>query len=400
MDNYKDFTAEDFAADEKFQDWVLKPDPANDAYWNHWLENHPDQQKEVDRARQLILKIREEIKPEPLRKDDFHRIWERISEKNEIVHHRSNVYNLVTRAAVAVVGLMVLIYGVAKYSQLEYKEDFVKESYKGITLELQDGTVVPLDEHSSGIISLSGDKPLARQNQNELVYEKNSELFQEEGEELIFNVLTVPYGKRFELTLSDGTHVYLNAGSSLRYPIRFPQDGSRDVYLDGEGYFIVSADVNRLFTVHTSYMDTQVHGTKFNVSSYRNDRNTFTVLVEGSVSILKDDDMNSLIMELEPGQRAVYEGGEIEIEETDVDKYTAWVEGKLLFTNDRFELILKKLERHFDVEFENQFFELNSRQFTGTFHNESLDQILAVFIAHTSFEYEQQQNKIIIKRPR
>lgn len=399
MKKYKDFAAEDFAANEKFQDWVLKSESENDAFWNQWLEEHPEKQQEVGRARDLVLKIRDGIKPERLSEDDFHKMWDRIAEKKDQSHLRTRIYRLVTRVAAVIVGMAILGYGLLNYYQRDSYEELAMESNSGITLELQDGTVVPLDEYSSGVITVGGGRSLARQNQRELVYEEDADLFEEEIEELVFNTLTIPYGKKFELALSDGTHIYLNAGSSLRYPVRFPRLGPRDVYLDGEGYFTVSSDENRPFTVHTAAMDTRVHGTQFNVSSYPNDHNTFTVLVEGSVSVIEENEHgNSVVTLLQPGQRAIYEGGSIEVEEADVDKYTAWVEGKLLFTDDRFGLILKKLERHFDVEIDNRYVELNSRRFTGTFRNEMLDQILSVFIAHTPFEYHREGNKIIITK--
>lgn len=400
MDKYKDFATEDFVTDEKFQDWVLKSDPVSNSYWNNWLAEHPQKQEEVGEARRLILQLKAGIEVKKLSPDDFISTWQHIQKKkNQRIDPRFRIRKVVARVAAVLIGMAVMGYGVFQFNSRGSNEIVVQEAQSGITLELQDGTVVALDESKSGIITIAGGKDLARQNQQELVYDGGSGVNSGEEEELVYNTLTVPYGKKFEVALSDGTHVHLNAGSSLRYPVRFLSQEPRDVFLDGEAYFTVAPDAVRPFTVHTTDMETRVYGTQFNVSSYQNDDNTFTVLVEGSVSVFRGGkNAKTAGTILKPGQRAIYEGGEIDVEEADVDKYTAWIEGKLLFTDDRFELILKKLERHFDVTIENQFSELENRRFTGTFRNETLDQILAVFIAHTPFVYGKEGDTIIIRR--
>lgn len=400
MKNYIDFAAEDFATDEKFQNWVLKPAPESVDFWNNWMIDHPEKQEEVDKARRMIQLLKEGVEVEKLSGDDLQTMWQHILENNDKqAYPRVKIWKVAGRVAAAFIGLAVLGYGIFQFTSRGSNEIVVQDAQSGITLELQDGTVVALDESTSGVISMGGGREVARQNHQELVYESGADDNFIVEEELVYNTLTVPYGNKFELTLSDGSHIFLNAGSRLRYPVRFISRGPRDVFLDGEAYFTVASDDERPFTVHTTYMDTQVYGTQFNVSSYKNDYNTFTVLVEGSVSVLRNgENGESASTSLEPGQRAVYEGGSIDVEEADVDKYTAWIEGKLLFTDDRFDLILKKLERHFDVEIDNRFVELNDRRFTGTFHNETLEQILAVFSAHTLFKYIREVDTIIINK--
>ena len=219
--------------------------------------------------------------------------------------------------------------------------------------------------------------------------------------ELVYNELTVPYGKNFELVLSDGSHIYLNAGSKLRYPVQFPHGKPRNVFLDGEAFFDVARDSTRSqFTVVTDMLNTQVYGTRFNVSSYKDENNTFTVLEEGSVGVYhpnspKKEDPVKIV----PGQRAVFEDGSIQVETVDIRKYTAWTKGELYFMQDRFELVLKELERHFDVRIDNQYPELNDVPFNAMFTNESLDKILELFQIHSPFSYEKNGNVITIKKP-
>src|SRR5690606_3336068 len=260
MDKYKDFATEDFVTDEKFQDWVLKSDPVSNSYWNNWLAEHPQKQEEVGEARRLILQLKAGIEVKKLSPDDFISTWQHIQKKkNQRIDPRFRIRKVVARVAAVLIGMAVMGYGVFQFNSRGSNEIVVQEAQSGITLELQDGTVVALDESKSGIITIAGGKDLARQNQQELVYDGGSGVNSGEEEELVYNTLTVPYGKKFEVALSDGTHVHLNAGSSLRYPVRFLSQEPRDVFLDGEAYFTVAPDAVRPFTVHTTDMETRVY---------------------------------------------------------------------------------------------------------------------------------------------
>jgi len=144
-------------------------------------------------------------------------------------------------------------------------------------------------------------------------------------------------------------------------------------------------------------MNTSVYGTEFNVSSYKNENNTSTVLVQGSVGVYRSKNAEGQKpIVLDTGQRAVFKEGAIAVDVVNVAKYTAWTEEKLFFVDDCFELILKELERHFNVNIDNKLHQLNGKRFTGTFSKESLDQILRIFQEHTPFEYTRNNNTITI----
>lgn len=255
-----------------------------------------------------------------------------------------------------------------------------------ITLELEDGSIKTLNEINSDIITDSKGKKVGTQEQNLLLYFNEGHY---EEEKLIYNKLTIPYGKKFQIVLSDGTHVFLNAGSSLRYPIKFLNKFNRDVYLDGEAYFEVKKDAVHPFTVITEKMNTRVLGTKFNVSSYKNEDNTSSVLVSGAIDVYNaSENYNpNKTIRIKPGQRAHFEENNINVEQVNILKYTAWTEGKLFFVEDRFDLILKKLERHFNVSINNTYTALNKEFLTGTFETENLNQILKTFQTYTPFNY-------------
>src|SRR5690606_14624145 len=137
--------------------------------------------------------------------------------------------------------------------------------------------------------------------------------------------LTTPRGGQYQTTLSDGTKVWLNAGSMLRYPLHFPAD-KRVVTLEGEAFFDVSHDAERPFTVQVNGTDIEVLGTQFNVNSYTN---VTATLVEGAVKIANDTGQQLL----KPGQEARV-GERITVHAADIDKAMAWKNGYFHFKDD------------------------------------------------------------------
>ena len=190
-------------------------------------------------------------------------------------------------------------------------------------------------------------------------------------ETLAYNKLNVPFGKTFKLILSDGTQVSLNAGSSLKYPVKFIEGKNRQVFLKGEANFDVSKDANHPFVVNVNEMNVRVLGTEFNISSYPEDSDYTTVLIEGSVGIYKNGpefNINNSTL-LEPGYRARWNKNseEITLDKVNTDIYTGWLYGKLIFKNAPFKNIRKKLERHYNVTIINNNKVLDEKTYNATF---------------------------------
>ena len=215
----------------------------------------------------------------------------------------------------------------------------------------------------------------------------------------MYNTLVVPYGKRFNIELSDGTKVYLNAGSTFRYPVQFIAGKSRQVFLDGEAFFKVAHNKEDAFLVQSGDLQTKVYGTQFNISSYKNDPVQEVVLVEGSVGVkvIKAAHKESEVL-LKPNMLAshVQQNGAIVTQEVKVDKYIAWTKGVLFFKEERFGDILKRLQRHYDVVIKNENTTLQDIRFTGTFDIETISQVLDVFSKYATMKYSIKGNKIII----
>jgi ferric-dicitrate binding protein FerR (iron transport regulator) len=264
-----------------------------------------------------------------------------------------------------------------------------------ITLTLGNGNVTIIEEGQEQQIRGAQGSVVGAQIGNKLVYGSEQQV-QASTEEAIYNTLTVPYGKRFDLELSDGSLVKLNAGSSIRYPIKFIAGQHRKVFLDGEAYFDIAKDKAHPFVVNANTVDIEVLGTEFNVSYYPEDAHINTVLVEGSVKLNSD---GSEAVFLTPGQLGQWDkqNKNMTVKKVETDIYTAWKDGVLLFKRASFSNIKKKLERYFDVTIENNNALLGEQMYTASFTNESLFEVLEVFKEDFPFEYEVLGEKIRIK---
>jgi transmembrane sensor len=161
----------------------------------------------------------------------------------------------------------------------------------------------------------------------------------------LINRLEIPRGGEFKIKLADGTEVWLNAETELRYPTVF-SSLERRVKLQGEGYFKVAKNEKQPFIVEVGDIEVKVYGTQFNISTQNKD-NIETVLVSGSVSIRHHDQETHL----NPSQKAAYtSSGKLTIEEVDVLPYITWKDGNFMFQNESLESVMNKLARWYDLD--------------------------------------------------
>ncbi|MCF6348367.1 MAG: DUF4974 domain-containing protein [Flavobacteriaceae bacterium] len=289
--------------------------------------------------------------------------------------------------------------GITLSSVVFYKyTNKVEPTINQVTIEFDDGTTKIIRQTTQQFMINADGTIIAQQKEDKLLY--NDIENDVSNEKLVFNTLRVPYGKKFQVVLSDGSQVYLNSGSSLKYPVKFIKGNSREVFLEGEGYFTVAKNKNDFFIVNTNDISTKVFGTQFNISSYDNEASIKVVLVEGSVSVYKtmnadDDDLQN---NLKPNQIASYVKAEqkINTDQVDISSHIAWIDGVLLFKNENFNTIIRKLERHYDVSIVNKNTKLKNERFTGRFEIENIDEVLNTFKRTITFSYKKDKNNIII----
>ena len=295
----------------------------------------------------------------------------------------------------------LLLVGVYFYNQNTVETSTVPISIENdpnsgvITLQLDNGTIETISENGERKITTTNGNLVASQQGNTLQYTAA-----EDQNKLVYNTLNIPFGRQFDLVLSDGTKVKLNSGSSIKYPVRFLKGQDRKVFLKGEAYFDVTTDKAHPFIVNADEMNIRVLGTQFNLSFYPEDEDISTVLVEGAVVLYKEGaDINTnTSSQLVPGQMAEWNkiNNTMTVKEVDTNIYTAWKDGYLLFKASPFYSIRSKLERHFNITIEDRSGRLANQIYTATFRNETIEEILEAFKEDTHFEYIHEGSKIII----
>ena len=200
-------------------------------------------------------------------------------------------------------------------------------------------------------------------------------------EQIVYQEIKVAYGTQTKIILADGTNVWLNSGSTLRFPNSFQKANERKVDLNGEGFFEVTKNDTKPFIVNTSKLDVKVYGTSFNVSAYE-DYNTMNVaLVEGKVSLIKKygNEIKELIV-LNPNEVVEYNINEKKLyhsaDNNYMQKYIAWKEGQIVFYGDPINRVIERLEKWYNVDINITDNALQNYSFTATFIDESLEQVL------------------------
>lgn len=214
-------------------------------------------------------------------------------------------------------------------------------------------------------------------------------------EQMAMHTVKAGIGTVSELYLPDGTKVWLNAGSSLSFPVSFTGQ-TRNVKLNGEAYFEVARNEEMPFILTSGKLHVQVLGTAFNVNNY-NDV-TEVVLTHGKVKLSSNIHSHSTDLgTLTPGYRAVYKNNDSKalIEKTDVEKYTAWIKGQMIFRDDAMSEIIRRLSRWYNVEFVIADAEINEYVYTATFTNESLAQVLYLLKISAPIDFKLEERKVL-----
>jgi ferric-dicitrate binding protein FerR (iron transport regulator) len=233
----------------------------------------------------------------------------------------------------------------------------------------------------------------------------------------IMHKIHVPYGATQKLIMPDGTKVVLNAGSTFTYPETFSKN-TRDVNLDGEGFFEVTHNAKKPFLVHTSKLIVKVLGTVFNVKAYNDDKTIETTLLKGKVQVeLKDKPEKTIILlpneklmvannllpaKMQAGGKNVakieYQVTELpEVKPEDI-KETAWLDNRVVFTNEPFEDVAKQIERKYNVQvvFDDQ--SLKTEQISGLLDKESLQQAMQIIEMTTPFKFRIEENVLYLTK--
>jgi ferric-dicitrate binding protein FerR (iron transport regulator) len=258
------------------------------------------------------------------------------------------------------------------------------------TLTLSDGRTIALDTAADGSLARQGNTDVVKLRNGQLAYKTGNSAV----EAVLYNTIHIPRGGQYQVTLPDGSKVWLNAASSIRFPTAF-RGRSREVEITGEAYFEIAKNTNMPFYVKTNGMAVEVLGTSFNINAYADEPAMRTTLLEGSVRVRKD----KAIAMLAPGQQAsISDKGNIEIKkDADVDGAVAWKNGMFRLTSSDVSTIMRQLARWYDVEVE---FDggVPAGHITGEVpRNTSLSKVLKVFET-SGIHFRIVGKKIVVKQ--
>ena len=207
----------------------------------------------------------------------------------------------------------------------------------------------------------------------------------------------VPYGAKTRVVLPDNSVVWLNAGSTLRYGQNFGQK-SRQVALVGEGYFEIAHNPAMPFTVNANQASVKVLGTKFDVKAYPEDKQLDVTLLRGSIQLTTIYQPNKSL-KLIPNQLAIVDKTQqnVTVEKVDACEAAAWTKGKIVFDEELFGQIVRRLERDYNVTIDVKDPKINNLRFYGDFRNaQSIQEILNIMTSNNEFHYTMNQNHISV----
>lgn len=348
MEKYKDYSAADFLNDGYFLRWLTDPTQADNDFWNDYQEKHPYKKASIKEAR-LVFQLFHS-REEKLGLNETYELWGRIQQESKS-STRTILLKFLKYAAVL---LLVFVSGAISlyYLQQSKTSAYLELAEASQTVDnearviLSDGSEVSLEKQISEI-SYS-------QNGQQLII-NNDTINQQSGpQKEQINKVIIPYGKKSMIILSDGTKVWLNAGSQLIYPSVFVKN-IRQVMLIGEAYFDVAKNTQKPFIVRALDMQIQVLGTKFDISAYPDDKMIQAVLEEGSVSLKysgKGILNKEYIVDMVPNQKVELDlsTGKANSQFVNVSKYISWKEGMLEFGKEDLIRALKQVERYYNIK--------------------------------------------------
>lgn len=338
-----------FLEDPKFIEWIYYPTSELEEYWNNYQETNIEQKPVFLKSVELCKLLYSTDKK--LSSKEKHEILLNILNKYNRNSKKRLLISFSSIAKYAAVGIVFFSLGYYVF----YKNNIVREQL------LTESTHVPERDSDAKLILSNGKNIAIESKESEVIYNTDQIVVDNDTiqsdknsgtDDIAFNQIIIPYGKRSYLTLADGSKIWLNSGSRLLFPNVFTGK-KREIFLEGEAYIKVKADKSKPFIVNTNELSIEALGTEFNVSSYRQDNNTYTVLAEGRVRIRKANDLSfSQSINLEPSQVATYDKTtqESSVKEVNVSYYTSWKDGYFLFDGEELNHITKKLERYYNIE--------------------------------------------------
>lgn len=340
------------------------------------------------------------------KEDVFNRLITEIHQSQAMTNEPfpSHKFSIVPWLKIAALLVAVTLVGILLYNNRpsgfsmppivsENRDDISLPEHSEATLTLADGRTIILDNASDGVLAKELGVEIRKADDGTISYEVRQANIAEGG--FNYNTFSTPKGSAHRMLLPDGTKVWLNTASSIRYPVVFTGN-ERNVLLRGEAYFEVAPDTSKPFKVEANGSMIQVLGTHFNVSAYADEHQTTTTLVEGAVNVSS----NGNSVTLKPNQQAVVDAstGTIRRSAADIRSAIAWKDGYFRFEDDSIEEIIYKISRWYDIEAVEYQGVLNER-FSGTFQrSKNVSQLFRNLEMLAPIRFEIKERRVVIMK--
>ncbi len=399
---YIKYGLEELIEDKQFVAWVLKG--SKNREWEKFIGINPEFRTKAKKAREIILLLRDTY--EVLDEKDVLEMWQNIDRFDSI--HSKKVLAIRLRKAVsrAAIILFVVTFSTLGYLYIrnsnrgyQFVENNPPSGQNDARLVLSSGKEIYLKNNNSKITVNAGEEMRI---ENDCVIDLRKQ-DKEVGDANRMNEVIIPFGKKSQLVLDDGTKVWLNAGSRLAFPTKFTKK-NREVFLEGEAYFEVAHLKSQPFIVNAKDIEIEVLGTRFNLSAYPVDNNIETVLLEGSVALNKPSafGLKRGQVVLQPNQiaRLNKETQKISVaDEPNVEIYIAWTKGWLEFYQESLHSVTTKLGRYYNVEIKIPEDYPSSELITGKIDlKESLEDVMGALADVAEIEYRINENTVYINK--
>ena len=341
---YDTYQAADFLRDDEFLQARLCPTEESEAYWAEVLRRYPEKETAFRQAEAVLRSV--SMNRGVISEEEENVLWESTWKKYKRSRRRRTLYiGLAAAASVALLCLIPLFKGpapgwdesaIATWKPVAVPPDTVRN----VQLLLGDKEKISLDEDADIVWD--------KKNKIQVTGRKTkSSVVSEVTCETVYSQLIVPVGKRSFLTLCDGTKIWVNSGTQVRFPTDMKGD-RREIYVDGEIYIEVAKDSRRPFLVYSPSFRVKVYGTKFNVTAYAGDSVRSVVLVDGKVSVKNDKEE----IFLHPDQMYRTEENRYRLETVDARRYISWKDGVLQLYGEKLADIAVRLTRYYGLPVE------------------------------------------------
>lgn len=342
--DYCDYSADDFIKDESFQLWVYFPEGEDSHFWEEFVRLHPEKSEAIEEAKEFLLLL------------DF--------SENDVFQ--------------------------SKIQALKNRIDFAIDHPELVTSQADE---LPGHTHTFRLPIRQFVKvaaAIALLIVAGYAVNRNIDRGDKGGDDVALLEQSTENGERKVISLEDGTKVWLNVASTIRYPESFQREQIRELYLDGEAFFDVAEDKEKPFIVRTDAVQVKVLGTSFNVKSYKKESEIQTTLIKGKVTVESIDDEPKLVT-LAPNQVATYHRSSKKIvldNQPDTDMFSGWKDGRLIFDNTPLGTIVLALERWYNVKITVDDEKSLRCHFSAKIENLTLREVLELFKVSDGIEYE------------